>query len=181
MTAGHSSPRDRRHDHDHRDPSRRSYGQTVAQVSPETISAVYKKVSSSVVMINSIITGTGRNRTSGEATGSGIVVDAQGDILTNYHVIQGATSIKVELTDGSTYTATVVGSAPQDDLAVIQRPFRLAKVTPATLGNSASVQVGDTVIAIGYPFGLDQSVTAGIVSGVNRDWASTSGRIGEQH
>ena len=150
--------------------------QSVAQVEPETISAIYQKVSPSVVMIDSMITTSGRFRASGEATGTGIVVDAQGDILTNYHVIQNATSIKVELADGSTYVATVVGAAAQDDLAVIHADIPANKLVPATLGDSSSVRVGDGVIAVGYPFGLDQSVTAGIVSGLNRDSGGTSSR-----
>jgi S1-C subfamily serine protease len=157
-------------------PSNSTYSQSVAQVSPETISAIYKKVSPSVVMIDSMISTSGRFRAGGEATGTGIVVDAQGNILTNYHVIQNATSIKVELADGSTYPATVVGAAAQDDLAVVHADIPVNKLVPATLGDSASVQVGDAVIAVGYPFGLDQSVTAGIVSGLNRDSGGTSSR-----
>ncbi len=153
-----------------------TYGQAVAQIAPETIHSVYQKVSPSVVMITSLIRSTGRFQASGEATGSGIIVDAQGDILTNYHVINGATSIKVELLDGTQFAATVVGSAQQDDLALIKIDAGSTKLTPATLGSSSSVGVGDAVIAIGYPFGLDQSVTSGIVSGLNRDAGGTTSR-----
>jgi S1-C subfamily serine protease len=156
-------------------PATTSSGQPVAQVQANTITNIYNKVSPSVVMINSTIQGT-RTTSGGEATGSGIVLDTQGDILTNYHVIDGASSVKIELTDHSDYAATVVGTAPQDDLAVIKSTSAASKMTPAELGDSSTVQVGDEVIAIGYPFGLDQSVSSGIVSGLNRTEAGESGR-----
>jgi S1-C subfamily serine protease len=150
--------------------------QPVAQIDAATISSIYKQVSPSVVMVDSMIGSTGRFRSAGEATGTGIVVDAQGTILTNYHVVQNATSIKIELADGSTYPATVTGSAPQDDLAVLKADVPAGKLVPATFGDSSAVQVGDAVIAIGYPFGLDQSVTSGIVSGLNRSSGGQSSR-----
>jgi S1-C subfamily serine protease len=151
-------------------------GQTVAAVDLNTVGAIYNKVAPSVVMIESTIVSTGRFSASGQATGTGIVIDAQGDILTNNHVIAGATTIKVLLTDGSEYTATVVGTAPQDDLAVIKAAIPSDKLVPATLGDSSTVQAGDAVIAIGYPYGLDQSVTSGIVSGLDRDSGGQSSR-----
>src|SRR5438132_8880345 len=110
-----------------------------------TINSIYKAVSPSVVMITSVVqTGNGRFGTgTGEATGTGIVIDKQGDILTNNHVIEGATSIKVKLADGSEYTATVAGTAPQDDLAVIKASVPSDKLVPAVLGDSFTVKIGD--------------------------------------
>ena len=93
-------------------------------------------------------------------------------MLTNYHVVQGAQSILVVLQDGSNVAATVAKSSPQDDLAVLAVSLPAGKVQPAVLGNSDTVGVGETVIAIGSPFGLDHTVTAGIVSAVNRSWSS---------
>ncbi len=152
----------------------------VAQSNEATINSIYQKTSPSVVMINSTVQSSGGRfggTTTGEATGTGMVLDKQGDILTNYHVIQGASSVQVQLADGSTYAATVVGTAQQDDLAVIKASIPSDKLTPIALGDSSTVKVGDEVIAIGYPYGLDQSVTSGIVSGLNRD-GSGSGAQG---
>jgi putative serine protease PepD len=105
-----------------------------------------------------------------------MVIDKQGDILTNYHVIQGATSIKVTLEDGSEYDATVVGTASQNDLAVLKANIPASSLVPVEMGDSSQVKVGDAVITIGYPYALDQSVSAGIVSGLNRgETSSTSG------
>ncbi len=149
--------------------------QLTAQVSQETINSIYKALSPSVVMITGIVqSGSGRFGSTGEDIGTGVVLDAQGDILTNNHVINGASSLKVQLADGSSYTATVVGTAPQDDLAIIKATIPSNKLTPAKLGDSSTVQVGDAVIAIGYPYGLDQSVTSGIVSGLNRDGSDSA-------
>jgi S1-C subfamily serine protease len=152
----------------------------VAQANETTINAIYAKLSPSVVMINSVVqSSNGRfGTTTGEATGTGLIVDKQGYILTNYHVIDGASSIKVEFSDGSTYTAQVVGTAQQDDLAVLKvSGVSSDKLVVATLGDSSTVKVGDEVIAIGYPYGLEQSVTSGIVSGLDRDGSgSTTGR-----
>ena len=148
---------------------------TIADNNTITIGSVYAKVSPSIVQITSVIaSGSGRFSSSGVATGTGIILDTDGNIVTNYHVIQNATSLKIELSDGSTYDATVVGTAPQDDLAVIKTSAPSNLLTPATLGSSAAVRVGDEVIAIGYPYGLDQSVTSGIVSGLNRTDSGSS-------
>ena len=151
----------------------------VAQTSEATINSIYKRVSPSVVLITSVVqSSNGRfGTTTGEASGTGIVVDSQGNILTNNHVIDSAQSIKVTLSDGSEYTATVVGTAPQDDLAIIKSDAPKSKLVPATLGDSSTVEVGDEVIAIGNPYDLDLSVTSGIVSGLDRNGSgSTSGR-----
>jgi S1-C subfamily serine protease len=149
--------------------------QLTAQVSQETINSIFKELSPSVVMITGIVqSSNGRFGGTGEDIGTGLVIDAQGDILTNNHVINGASSLKITLADGSSYTANVVGTAAQDDLAIIKASVPSGKLTPAKLGDSSTVQVGDEVIAIGYPFGLDQSVTSGIVSGLNREGSSSS-------
>jgi S1-C subfamily serine protease len=151
--------------------------QLVAQVSAASINSIYKAVSPSIVRISSVIRSTNGGfgtGSSGEAIGSGLVIDSQGDILTNNHVVSGASSLKVEFSDGSTYAAHVVGTAPQDDLAIVKSDAPSSAIVPAKLGDSSSVQVGDAVIAIGYPYGLDQSVTSGIVSGLNRDGSGSN-------
>jgi S1-C subfamily serine protease len=147
-----------------------------AQLTENTINNIYKTVSPSVVRITSSVqSGNGRFSSSGEAVGTGMILSTSGDILTNYHVINGSTSLSVELADGSTHPATVVGTAPQDDLAVIKVTGVSAdKLTPVTLGDSSNLEVGDEVIAIGYPYGLDQSVTSGIISGLDREGSASS-------
>ena len=109
-----------------------------------------------------------------QAQGSGFVYDDAGHVVTNYHVVQGATSVKVTFADGSTYDATVVGSDPSTDLAVIKVDAPASKLVPVTLGNSDSVAVGDGVVAIGSPFGLEETVTSGIVSALDRTIDSTN-------
>lgn len=98
--------------------------------------------------------------------GSGVIVRSDGYILTNNHVIEGADSLTVELSDGQTVAGTVVGADPQTDLAVVK--IDAPNLRAAAFGNSDATRVGDWVLAIGSPFGLDQTVTAGIISGKNR-------------
>jgi len=104
----------------------------------------------------------------GTAEGSGIVLTPQGDVLTNNHVVAGSTGqIEVTLADGSQHSATIVGTSPSYDLAVI-RLQGVSNLTPATLGQSSAVQVGQPVVAIGSPQGLTGTVTSGIISALNR-------------
>ncbi len=105
---------------------------------------------------------------SGEATGSGVVITGDGEIVTNNHVISGASKIEVALSTGKTYTADVVGTDPDKDLALIKLQGASGLKT-ASLGDSSSVKVGDQVVAIGSPEGLTGTVTSGIVSALDRD------------
>lgn len=105
-------------------------------------------------------------------TGSGFVWDDKGHIVTNYHVIKGAAEVKVTLLDQSTYTAKVLGGDSDKDVAVLQLqmpPERLKLLRPVVLGSSAQLLVGQRVLAIGNPFGLDHTLTQGIVSGIGRE------------
>jgi putative serine protease PepD len=106
------------------------------------------------------------------ATGTGFVYDADGHIVTNEHVVDGANSVSVKLADGSTWKATVVGSDISSDLAVLKISAPMSKLTPLALADSSAVAVGDGVVAIGNPFGLDGTVTSGIVSAVDREIAA---------
>ena len=110
------------------------------------------------------------------AEGSGFVWDTAGHIVTNNHVVNGAAKITVTFSDGSTYDATVVGTDPNSDLAVIQvvgAPASLLK--PVTVGDSTQVKVGELVVAIGNPFGLSNTMTTGIVSAISRSIQASSG------
>ena len=102
------------------------------------------------------------------ALGSGFVIDKAGHIVTNYHVVRAATSIRVSFSNNERIEAKVVGVDPSTDLAVLKVDVKSRALRSLPLGNSDSVHVGDQVIAIGNPFGLDRSVTAGIVSAVQR-------------
>ena len=104
-----------------------------------------------------------------QAQGSGFVYDSDGHIVTNDHVVAGATKVSVTLADGSKYSAKVVGTDPSTDLAVLKVDAPSSKLHPLTLGDSGKLEVGDGVVAIGSPFGLDETVTSGIVSALGRD------------
>lgn len=135
-----------------------------------SVSDVARQVSPSIVGISNLrSTGDMFNRSKSEATGSGVVYDRLGHIITNYHVVRNADYLIVTLADGHTKEASLVGSDPRTDLAVIKIEVE-RKVTPARLGNSDRLTVGQQVVAIGNPLGLRfaRSVTAGVVSGLNR-------------
>ena len=106
--------------------------------------------------------------TQSEAEGSGWVLDGKGDLVTNEHVVAGATKITVTLWDGKSYPARLVGADDSTDLAVVHVSAPPSELQPLVLGNSDAVQVGDPVVAIGSPFGLTQTVTSGIVSALHR-------------
>lgn len=108
-------------------------------------------------------------------TGSGFIWDAKGHIITNYHVIQGADRAQVTLGDQSAWDAELVGVAPDKDLAVLRIDAPRAKLRPIPVGSSNNLMVGQAVYAIGNPFGLDQTLTTGIVSALGREIKSVSG------
>jgi putative serine protease PepD len=103
------------------------------------------------------------------AEGTGFVYDMKGDIATNDHVVAGATSVRVKFSDGSTYKGTVVGEDSSTDVAIVHVNAPASKLVPLALADSSNVSVGDGVVAIGNPFGLDGTVTAGIVSALGRE------------
>ncbi len=115
-----------------------------------------------------------------EGTGSGFVFDSEGHIVTNYHVIEGAQELFVTLADTATYPAVVVGSDPSVDLAVIQIDVPEAGLWPVPLGRSDDLQVGQWAVAIGNPFGLERTLTVGVISALGRTIQSPDqGFIGE--
>jgi len=110
----------------------------------------------------------------GTATGSGFVIDDSGDILTNAHVVEGATKVTVDLGDKS-YDAKIVGRDPSSDVALLKVSASKNDLHPLQLGNSSDARVGDPVVAIGNPFGLDRTVTTGIVSALQRKIEAPNG------
>lgn len=118
--------------------------------------SAYQSVIPSVVYVNNV----------GIGTGSGVVYDTKGDIVTNYHVVSGGTTIKVSLNDGRTFKATVLGTDPADDLAVIH--INASNLHPATFATGSQISVAEPVLAVGEPLGLKGSVSFGLISGLDR-------------
>jgi S1-C subfamily serine protease len=110
-----------------------------------------------------------------ESLGSGFVIDKSGRIVTNYHVIENAQQVEVNFSGDDRVPARVVGSDPSTDLAVLEIDAQARALTPLPLGNSDAVRVGDSVVAIGNPFGLERTVTAGIVSALQREITAPNG------
>lgn len=137
---------------------------------PLTAAAIYQKAAPGVVTITTELARRGRV---GEGTGSGIVLDTAGNILTNEHVISGASQIQVTFSDGKTVAATVAGSSTSADLAVVHVSVAASSLHPLALGDSNTVRVGDAAYAIGAPFGLAETMTSGVISGLNRSNQST--------
>ncbi len=111
-----------------------------------------------------------------EGTGSGFVWDIDGHVVTNYHVIRNASSAKVTLADNTSWQARLVGYEPDKDLAVLKIDAPQSHLKPLPIGESANLQVGQKVFAIGNPFGLDRTLTTGVISGLGREIESASGR-----
>ncbi len=140
--------------------------------------SVYERVSPGVVNINttSFVEDFFFGAYPQQGSGSGSIIDTKGHILTNYHVIEGASRLDVTLADNTSYPATVVGADPDNDLAIIriQAPPERLRVVP--LGSSRNLKVGQKVLAIGNPFGLSQTLTSGIISALGRPLRSENGR-----
>jgi S1-C subfamily serine protease len=119
--------------------------------------------------------GGGETQRQGQATGSGIVINSTGTILTNYHVIENAIKVTVSFEKGQTVDAQVVGKDPSNDLAVLRIPTDGLTLHPLELGNSSSVQVGDPVLAIGNPFDLERTLTTGVISALQRQITAPNG------
>jgi putative serine protease PepD len=148
--------------------------QPVASSNGLSINAIYRRAHRGVVEITSTSASADTFGGSGErqAGGSGFVYDDQGHIVTNQHVVDGAQSISVRFWNGATYAAKLVGSDASTDVAVIEVDAPAALLHPLALGDSDAAQVGDGVVAIGSPFGLEETVTSGIVSALHRQMTS---------
>jgi len=142
---------------------------TAAEVAPARngldAAGIFDRVRPSVVTVETTTVGR-RRRDEGE--GSGIVLDTNGHILTNYHVVDGVTQMQVRLGNGHIYTATVLASDQGNDLAVIGISAPAASLHPATIGDPSTLRVGEPVLAIGNPLGYEATLTEGVISGLDR-------------
>jgi S1-C subfamily serine protease len=145
-----------------------------------SVNEIYERAASGVVRINATDNSTSvdpsllpggsplPNVPPSSALGSGFVIDKTGHIVTNYHVVRDASEVTVSFSNRDTVRAVVVGTDPSTDLAVLRVETAASALTPLPMGNSDALRVGDPVVAIGNPFGLDRTVTAGIVSALQR-------------
>jgi S1-C subfamily serine protease len=149
-------------------------GSEPAASSPLSVSAIYKRAYKGVVELT--VTSESQlpfNEGDGQrGQGSGFVYDTKGHVITNQHVVEGASSISVRFWNGATYGAEVVGTDTSTDLAVIKVDAPASLLEPLTLGDSSQLEVGDGVVAIGSPYGLEGTLTSGIVSALHRQMTS---------
>ena len=157
-----------------------SDSQQTSNANSLSVADIYRQTHASVVEIT-VTEGSATpypfgNSQTQQAQGSGFVYDAKGDIVTDQHVVAGATQISVKFSNGATYKAHVIGTDASTDLAVIRVDGAPASLLqPVTLGDSSALSVGDGVVAIGSPFGLEETVTSGIVSALHRQMTSPNG------
>ena len=141
----------------------------------QTLSELFKNVEKSVVQVSSDDETT---ELLGSRLGSGFIYDTNGHVITNNHVTAGGKDLHITFSDGTIYTGKVVGSDPHSDLALLLiDDVPKEKLFPLTLGNSSNLIVGETVAAVGNPFGLSGSLTEGIISGLGRLLPSTPENI----
>jgi S1-C subfamily serine protease len=145
-----------------------SVAQTLASATPPPAysSIVFQIIQPSLVLIQT--QGPDADGKTEKGLGSGVIVDDRGDILTSLHVVSNASDIQIFFYDGTQSNATVVATQPENDIAVLQADRPPAQIIPAVLGNPNAMRVGDEVYAVGNPFGLYGSITAGVISGFDR-------------
>ncbi len=146
-------------------------GRTLATAVPKPSyqSQVYETIRPSVVRIDAKVRDGGKTDS---AVGTGVVFDDNGSILTNLHVVKDAIQLRVTFAGGMETDAAVVFQMPENDLAVLQPNMIPDDLVPATLAGSGGLRVGDEVVAVGHPFGISDSLTAGVVSGLGRSFKS---------
>jgi len=145
----------------------------------ENNSAIYQEAGPSVVNIvtSAVSYDFFYNPVPSTGSGSGVIVDKRGYIITNYHVVEDARTLEVTLFDGSRYKAEVAGLDPGDDLALLRVKAPQSKLKPIRLGESTGLRIGQKALAIGNPFGLERTLTVGIVSSLGRTMRAENGRL----
>ncbi len=143
---------------------------------PSPAAKAYEAVRRSVVLVRGITPDASGEADNDEASGTGVVIVESGIILTNLHVVLQAKSLRVVFADGLESEATVIGLRPEHDLAVLRAKVVPDDLQPATLGSTHGLAPGDQVIAVGFPFGIGPSVSAGVISGLKREFRSPGGK-----
>ena len=146
----------------------------------KTTITIFRQASPSVVFITTVKQmldpWTRRIFEARKGTGSGFIWDTDGHVVTNFHVIAGASKAQVRLADGRAYPSVLVGASPENDLAVLRINVPFAPPPPVPIGSSAELQVGQKTFAIGNPFGLDHTLTTGVISALDRTLVESDGR-----
>ena len=141
---------------------------------PPAFSArVYQAIQPSLVLIQT--EAPGKDGKEGHGLGSGVVINDSGAILTSLHVVEDASDIQLTFADGTQSSALMAGSQPENDIAILQATQPPAQLVPATLGNPRAMRVGDEAFAVGNPFGLYSSMSAGVISGFERSFQPPDG------
>jgi S1-C subfamily serine protease len=147
-----------------------------SNVLPSPAAKAFEIVQQSVVRVRRLEHLTDEEEDRVRGVGSGVVIVDKGVILTNLHVVNGAERVQVVFADGTQSDATVIGLQPENDLAVLQAKTIPDDLIPATLRSTRDLAMGDQVIAVGFPFGIGPSVSAGVVSGLKREYRSPEGK-----
>lgn len=143
---------------------------------PSPVAKAYELIRQSIVRVNGWGVDDDADEDSDKSVGTGVVIVDKGIILTNLHVVLGAKRVQVVFADGLKSDATVVGTQPEHDLAVLQAETIPDDLVAATMRSTADLALGDQVVAVGFPFGIGPSVTAGVVSGLRREFRSPEGK-----
>ena len=143
---------------------------------PSPAAKAYEHVRQSIVRVNGWGVDDDADDDTDKSVGTGVVIVDKGTILTNLHVVLGAKRVQVVFADGLKADATVVGTQPEHDLAVLQAETIPDDLVAATMRSTADLALGDNVVAVGFPFGIGPSVTAGVVSGLRREFRSPEGK-----
>ena len=141
---------------------------------PSPMVKAYEVIRPSVVRVRGL--GDGKDKDVEKSVGTGVVIVDNGTILTNLHVVRNAKRVKVVFADGLESDATILGTRPEHDLAVLQARTIPDDLVPATMQSTADLRLGDQVVAVGFPFGIGPSVSAGVVSGLRREFRSPQGK-----
>ena len=143
---------------------------------PSQAAKAYEVIRPSVVRVRGLVQDEEKNEEVERGVGTGVVIVDKGIILTNLHVVAGAKKIGVVFADGLESEAAIVSVHPENDLAVLQAKTIPDDLAAATLRSTADLQLGDGVVAVGFPFGIGPSVTSGVVSGLKREYVSPEGK-----
>ncbi|MGB8437326.1 MAG: trypsin-like peptidase domain-containing protein, partial [Burkholderiales bacterium] len=143
---------------------------------PSASAKAYEVIRPSVVRVRGLGPNASEDEDTEHGIGTGVIIVDKGTILTNLHVVAGAENVSVTFADGTESPATVIGVRPEHDLAVLQPKTVPDDLVPATMRSTSDLRPGDEVVAVGFPFGIGPSVSAGVISGLRRDFRSPEGK-----